>query len=159
MVEEGILRRIARGIYYFPKKHPELGTLSPDPDKVAKAIAGKFASRLQPTGAYAANLLGLSTQVPAKIVYLTDGRAKTVRIGKQQIQLRHTTPKNMAMAGRVSGLVIQAFRYLGKDHIDQHMIAHLRKVIKGEDKKQLLKDARYAPAWVADHLRAIARDS
>jgi hypothetical protein len=65
----------------------------------------------------------------------------------------------MATGGRVSGLVIQAFRYLGKEQIDQHMIAHLRKVIRGKDKKQLMKDARYAPAWIADHLRAIARDS
>src|SRR5437660_9875018 len=123
LVEGKLLQHLTRGIYYYPRIHPDLGPLSPDPDKVARAIAGKSGTALQPTGAYAANLLGLSTQVPAKIVYLTDGRAKTVRIGNQQIQLRHTTPKNMATAGRISGLVIQALRYLGREQVEPPMIA------------------------------------
>src|SRR6266704_4424331 len=159
MVKEGTIQRIARGVYYSPKTHPELGILSPDPDKVAKAIAGKFASHLQPSGAYAANLLGLSTQVPAKIVYFTEGPTKTVRIGKQQIELKHTTSRNMATAGRISGLIIQAFRYLGKKAIDEGAIQHLRKSLKEEDKKRLVRDARYAPAWIAEHMLAIARET
>src|SRR5256885_3083021 len=77
LVEAKLLQHLTRGIYYYPKTHPELGTLSPDPEKIALAIAGKSGAALQSTGAYAANLLGLSTQVPAKIVFLTDGRAKT----------------------------------------------------------------------------------
>jgi hypothetical protein len=155
---KGTLRRLARGLYDYPRTHPQLGVLAPDPAAVARAIAGKFATRLQPSGAYAANLLGLSTQVPARIVYLTDGRAKTVRIGKQQIQLKHTTPKNMETAGRVSGLLIQALGYLGKSHVDQTMIAHLRRSLSSQNKKQLLKDIRYAPAWIADQIRVIGQD-
>src|SRR6266849_4245071 len=118
LAAKGTLRRLGRGLYDYPQIHPQLGALAPDPDAIARTIAGKFATRLQPSGAYAANLLGLSTQVPSRIVYLTEGRAKTVRIGKKDIQLKHTTPKNMETAGRVSGLVIQAFGYIGKQHID-----------------------------------------
>ncbi len=159
LVKRKVLRRLALGLYHYPKIHPDLGVLSADPDQVAKAIAGKFATCLQPSGAYAANLLGLSTQVPARIVYLTDGRAKTVKIGKQVIQLKHSTPKNMATAGRVSGLIIQAFRHLGKIHIDDAMIAHLRRTISDDDKKRLMTDLRYAPSWIAEHMRAISTET
>jgi Family of unknown function (DUF6088) len=159
LAKNGVIRRLDRGLYDYPRKHPVLGLLAPDPNTVAKAIAGTNAIRIQPSGAYAANLLGLSTQVPAKITYLSDAPGKTVRVGKQQIQLKHTTPKNMATAGRVSGLVIQALRHMGKDHVDATMIAHRRRTLKTKDKKQLLKDLRYAPSWIADHMRAIAQDA
>src|ERR1039458_912422 len=116
---KGTIRRLAWGLYDYPREHPELGMLSPDIEKVAKALAGKDRIRLQPAGAYALNLLGLSEQVPARVVFLTDGTSRTVKmkIGRQEIQLRHTTPKNMAAAGRLSGLLIQALRHLGKEHI------------------------------------------
>ena len=97
--------------------HPVLGPLLPSPDAIAKAIAGREQARLQPAGAYAANLLGLSEQVPAKVVFLTEAFSRTVQIGSMTIQLRQTTPRNMATAGRLSGLVIQALRHLGKDHV------------------------------------------
>lgn len=159
LAAKGTLRRLGRGIYDYPRVHVDIGVLAPDPGAVARAIAGKSGTRLQPTGAYAANLLGLSTQVPAKVVYLTEGRAKTVRLGHQQIQLKHTTPKNMKTAGRISGLVIQAFSYLGKKSIGDSMIAHLRQGLSMDEKQQLIKDMRYAPAWIADHIRAITQDS
>ena len=91
LTARGVIRRLARGLYEYPREHPELGTLSPDLEKVAKALAGKHRIRLQPAGAYAANLLGLSEQVPAKIVFLTDGPSRTVKIGRQEIHLRRTT--------------------------------------------------------------------
>src|ERR1700678_4097853 len=114
---KGTIRRLARGVYDFPKEHPVLGLLSPSADTVARALAGRDRTRLQPAGAYAANILGLSEQVPAKAVFLTDGPSRMVKIGPMTIQLRRTTPRNMAAAGRLSGLVIQAFRELGKEHI------------------------------------------
>jgi hypothetical protein len=157
LVQKQMLQPIARGVYYYPKSHPSLGTLAPNPDAIAKAVAGKSGTRLQPTGAHAANLLGLSTQVPAKIVYLTDDRTGTIRVGKMTIQLRHTTPRNMATAGRASGLVIQALKHLGKQHVNAAVINQLRQSLGVKDKKRLLKDARYAPAWIADHMRAIAQ--
>ncbi|MDB6109150.1 MAG: hypothetical protein JWR69_900 [Pedosphaera sp.] len=90
---KGTIRRLARGLYDYPKTHPNLGLLSPSPDTIAKALQDRDAIRLQPSGAYAANFLHLSDQVPAKIVFLTDGASKTVRIGKQEIRLQKTTPK------------------------------------------------------------------
>ncbi|MEN8151888.1 MAG: DUF6088 family protein [Planctomycetota bacterium] len=144
----GSIRRLARGLYDYPRKHPKLGLLSPEPKAIARAISEKDGSRLQPSGAYAVNLLGLSQQVPAKIVYLTDGPEKTVEVGKQRIQLRRTTTRNMATAGTRSGLVIQAFRYLGKRAITPDHISTLRRTLSLVDRKRLWKDRVYAPAWM-----------
>ncbi|PID72688.1 MAG: hypothetical protein CSB34_00940 [Desulfobulbus propionicus] len=148
--QSGLIRQLARGVYDYPQTDPDLGPLEPTNEEIAKALAGRDATRLQPSGAYAANLLGLSTQVPTKIVYLTDGRSRTVQIGKRQISLKQTTPRNMATAGKISGLVIQALRYLGKKNVDLEVIDILRKKVSAEDHKQLMKDIRYAPAWIAD---------
>src|SRR3990170_4827300 len=117
LARKGTIRRLARGVYDFPKEHPELGPLQPSAEAVAKALAGRDCTRLQPAGAYAANSLGLSEQVPAKAVFLTDGPSRTVKIGPMTVQLRRTTAKNMETAGRLSGLLIQALRELGEEHI------------------------------------------
>ena len=153
---KGTIRRLARGLYEYAREHPELGTLSPDIEKVAKALAGKDRIRLQPAGAYATNLLGLSEQVPAKVVFLTDGPTRTVRIGNQTIQLRRTTPRNMAAARRLSGLLMQAFRYLGRAHVTPERIEHLKLTIPAKDRKQLLKDLPLAPAWMHTLFRELA---
>ncbi|MGD0234617.1 MAG: DUF6088 family protein [Syntrophorhabdales bacterium] len=158
LAQRGTLRRLSRGLYHYPKTHPVIGILSPSPDAIAKALAGKHGIRLQPSGAYAANLLGLSTQVPAKIVYLTDGPSRTVKVSNQEIRLHHTTPRNMGPAGRVSGLVIQALRHLGPRHVDDSVIRTLRRKLSSQDKKRLLKDIAFAPSWVGAHMRAIARE-
>lgn len=154
--QSGLIRQLSRGLYDYPKNDPELGPLQPSTDDIAKALAGRDAARLQPTGAYAANLLGLSTQVPMKVTYLTDSLSRTVQIGKRQIILRRTTPRNMATAGKVSGLVIQALRHLGQAHVDKQVIAQLDRVLDEQAKSQLMKDIRYAPAWIADIIRDLA---
>ncbi|MCK5878701.1 MAG: hypothetical protein KAH24_02910 [Holophagae bacterium] len=148
--DAGTIRQLARGLYDYPKTDTELGPLQPSTDDIAKALAGRDASRLQPTGAYAANLLGLSTQVPMKVVYLTDSLSRTLEVGNRQIILKRTTPRNMATAGKVSGLVIQAMRHLGKEGVDQQVIDQLDRVLDDQAKTQLMKDIRYAPAWIAD---------
>jgi hypothetical protein len=153
--QSGRIRQLARGLYDYPRTDSTLGVLSPSPDAVAKALAGRDAVRLQPSGAYAANLLGLSTQIPMKIVYLTDGRSRTVQIGKKQIDLKRTTPRNMATAGRISGLVIQALRHLGRQHVDDEVVARLDRKLNTDDRQMLLKDVRFAPAWIADIMRQI----
>jgi hypothetical protein len=158
LVRKGTIRRLARGIYDYPKTHPVLGLLAPHPDLVAKAVAGREQARLQPTGAYAANLLGLSEQVPAKVVYLTDSQSRTVSIGAMTIQLRQTTPRNMATAGRLSGLVIQALRNLGQAHVTADRIAILKRKLPADQRQELLKDIRFAPAWMHPVFRAIAED-
>ena len=155
--QSGLIRQLARGLYDYPRTDTELGMLTPSPNAVARALAGRDAVRLQPSGAYAANLLGLSTQIPMKIVYLTDGRSRTVQIGKKQIILKRTTPRNMATAGRISGLVIQALRHLGLNHIDEDVIAGLDRRLDANAKMQLLKDVRFAPAWIADIMRRLGK--
>jgi len=157
LVQKGTIRRVARGLYDYPEHHPVMGILAPSPDAIARALAGKRGIRLQPSGAYAANRLGLSTQVPARIVYLTDGPSRTVRVGNQEIRLQRTTPRNMGPTGRISGLVIQALRRLGQKHVDDAAIQTLQRKLSDQDKKRLIKDISYAPAWVGKHLREIAR--
>jgi hypothetical protein len=131
--------------------------LAPAIDTIAKAITDRDAIRLQPSGAYAANLLGLSDQVPMKVVFLTDGPTRHIRLGRQEIILKRTTPRNMATSGRISGLVIQALRYLGRNHVDDSVTETLQRRLNESDKKKLLKDIRYAPAWIAAIMRKVAQ--
>ena len=154
--KSGFIRKLARGLYDYPKIDPELGPLQPSTDDIANALAGRDATRLQPSGAYAANLLGLSTQVPMKVVYLTDGRPRTVQVGKRQIILKQTTPGNMATAGTISGLVIQALRHLGRENVDEQIIAQLDRRLDDNARRQLMNDIRYAPAWIAEIIRRLA---
>jgi len=158
LVRQGTIRRMARGIYDFPKEHPVLGPLEPSAEEIAQALAGRDRTRLQPAGAYAANALGLSEQVPAKVVFLTDGPARTVKIGSTTIQLRRTTPKNMEAAGRLSGLLIQALRELGQEHVTQQRIDHLKRTIPAGKRRELLKDIRLAPAWMHPIFRKLAEE-
>jgi hypothetical protein len=153
---KGTLRRLSRGLYDYPRNDPDLGILSPTVDAIAKALKGRDRIRLQPSGGYAANLLGLSEQVPMKIVFLTDGPARRVQFGKQVIILKHTTPRSMATAGRVSGLVIQALRHIGTKNLDNALVFRLIKRLSEDDKKQLIKDIRHAPAWIAAIMRQLA---
>jgi hypothetical protein len=97
----GAIRKLARGVYDLPRRDARLGDLSPSPDDVASALAGRDGARLQASGAHAANLLGLSDQVPVRLTFLTDGRSRRVQLGRQQIILKHTTPRQMATAGRI----------------------------------------------------------
>lgn len=158
LARKGTIRRLARGVYDYPKEHPVLGPLSPSADTVARALAGRDRTRLQPAGAYAANALGLSEQVPAKAVFLTDGPSRTVRIGPTTIQLRRTTPRNMAAAGRLSGLIIQALRELGQEHVTPARVKHLKRTLPADKRRELLKDLTLAPAWMHPIFRQLAED-
>ena len=155
----GKIRQLARGLYDVPRRDPQLGLLAPSVEAIAEALKGRDAIRLQPSGAYAANLLGLSDQVPMKLVFLTDGPNRVVRIGRQVIELRRTTPRNMATAGRVSGSVIQALRYLGQGRVNDTVVDQLRQRLSLDDKAQLLRDLGCAPVWMAPHFHRIAKPS
>jgi len=158
LVRKGTIRRLARGVYDFPEEHPKLGPLQPSADKVAQALAGRDYTRLQPAGAYAANALGLSEQVPAKAVFLTDGPTRTVKIGPMTIQLRRTTARNMAAAGRLSGLLIQALRELGKEHVTPQRREHLKRTLPADKRRELIRDLRLAPAWMHPIFRELAEE-
>jgi len=156
LVKKGALRNLARGLYDYPRTDPDIGVLSPTTDAIIKALKGRDNILLQPSGAYAANLLGLSEQVPIKIVLLTDGTARRIQLGRQVIILKHTTPRAMATAGKISGLLIQALRHIGQKHVDDAMEERLRCRLTDDDKKTILKDIRYAPAWISAIIRRVA---
>jgi hypothetical protein len=156
LTKQDVLRRLARGLYDYPKTHRQLGPLSPSVDAIAEALAGRDRLRIQPSGAYAANLLHLSEQVPAKAVFLTDGPSRRLKVGAQEIVLRRTTPRAMAAAGRMSGLVIQGLKYLGQQHVSMERIAPLRKLLSEKDRKQLKQDLPLAPAWMRPFLLMVA---
>jgi hypothetical protein len=157
--KKGVIRRLTHGLYDYPKKHSTIGFLSPNPEQIVNAISVRDATRLQASGAYAANLLSLSEQVPATIVFLTDGPRRNLKIGSQRIFLKRTTPSNLATAGKTSGTLIQALRHIGKKQITRHHIGHLQKILNFDAKKQIVKDRVYAPYWMHSVIEDIARDS
>jgi hypothetical protein len=159
LTRAGVIRRLARGVYDFPKEHPVLGQLTPTAEAIAKALANRDHTRIQPAGAYAANALGLTEQVPAKAVFLTDGPSRTVTVGPMTIQLRQTTARNMAVAGRLSGLLIQAFRELGKEHTTPERIALLKKKLPLEKRREILQDIKLAPEWMRPIFRELAEET
>lgn len=152
----GHLRKVAWGLYELPRRDPDLGDLAASVESVIAAMQKRDGIRLLPSGAHAANLIGLSTQVPVRVVYFTDGPARRIRLGKREIVLKHTTPRQMATAGKLSGTVIQALRWVGAEHVDDAMIESLRRRLSPKERKLLLADQRAAPAWVAAVLRRIA---
>lgn len=156
--KKGAIRRLSRGIYEYPKKHPTIGFLSPNPDKIAEAISVRDAIRIRPSGAFAANILGLSNQVPAKIVFLTDGSGRRIKIGPREIIFKRTTPRNMAGA-KSSGTLILALKYIGKDQISQDHIKHFRESLSTHIKMKLKKDSIYAPGWICPIIDEIVKDT
>ena len=155
LVKGGQLRRLARGLYDFPKLHPKLGALSPAPDDVAHALARETGSQVQISGARAANALGLSTQVPAQSTYLTDGPSRRVVLGKRIVDLRHASPKHLIAPGSPAGTVVQALRHVGPVRAaDVAQVAAHR--LSANDKKTLASTALQAPAWMRPTLVSIA---
>ncbi|WP_180900590.1 DUF6088 family protein [Martelella soudanensis] len=155
LVKGGQLRRLARGLYDYPKLHPKLGPLSPTPDDVAQALARETGSQVQIAGARAANALGLSTQVPAQSTYLTDGPSRRVVLGKRVVDLRHASPKHLIAPGSPAGTVVQALRHVGPVRAaDVAQIAARR--LSANDKKTLASTAMQAPAWMRPTLVSIA---
>jgi hypothetical protein len=155
LVKGGKLRRLARGLYDFPKVHAQLGLLSPAPDDIAQALARETGSQLQIAGARAANALGLTTQVPAKNTYLTDGPSRRVVLGKRVVDLRHASPKHLIAPGSAAGTVVQALRHVGAMRAgDVVQIAARR--LSANDKKTLASSAVQAPAWMRPTLVSIA---
>ena len=153
------IRRLTQGVYEYPREHSKLGMLPPKVEAIAKAIAEKNGIQIQPSGAYAANLIGLSEQVPGRIVFLTNGPSKKIQIGKKEILFRTTTEKNMHPAGTKVGLVIQAFRHLGKDNIDRTICNRTKKFLTGISKHELVTNLKYAPQWIRDCIFNIMGDA
>ena len=151
LVKEGAIRRIGRGLYDCPRHSELLGeAVPPDIDQAAQAIARKHRWTITPDGAAAANMLGLSQQVPAKIIYLSDGPTRQISVGRRKISFRHASPKDLKMPHYSSRLITQALRFLGKDNVTPGIIDRLRNNIPQEDKERFLEDTRYGTGWIHD---------
>ena len=148
LCKEKVIRRIAQGIYDYPTIHKKLGMLSPSVESIAKAIAEKNGAKIQASGAYAANLIGLTEQVPSKVVFLTDGPTGKIKINKLEISFKKTTVKNMFGAGSREALVIQAFKFMKKEHIDKTILDTTKRFLKDSTRKDLEKNLKYAPYWI-----------
>ena len=156
--DRGRINRIARGLYYNPRMHPKLGVLPPTPEDIVAAIKTKQHTKTQPTGAYAANILGLSTQVPGKVIFLTDGPDKQQKVGNRTIQLKNRSPRSMAGAGHITGLFIQALKHIGEKRFTERHLKILRNRLEPKQKKRLEKDIRLAPGWIAAVVRKLGKE-
>lgn len=130
------------------QKSPRFGYLSPSAGDIAKAVARKDNQILQPSPAMAANQLGLSTQVPSKPTYMTDGPTRTKTVGRQVIQFRNASSKTLVGAGQRTGAVFQALRYVGKDRVDDQVIGKLARALDDNDRALLAKQSKHVPAWM-----------
>jgi hypothetical protein len=157
LTRNGTIRRIRRGLFDKPKVSPSLGgELSPDIDEAARAIARTEKWKIVPEGAWAANLLSLSTQVPSKIVYMTDGPNNEVPIGRRSIYFKHAGPKAMTRLEGKFALVVQALRYLGKDGVGATEIQKLRAALTQAERRKLLKETRFGVGWIYEVAKKIA---
>ena len=157
LASAGKIRRIRRGLYDLPVINPDLGgELSPDIDEAARTIARRNRWKIIPDGPWAANLVGLSTQVPAKIVYLSDGPSKNISLGRRSIQFKHARPQSLAGGDGKSALVIQALRHLGKEGVDDRALSVLKHSLSDSERKQLLKSTRLGVDWIYEAAKKLA---
>lgn len=158
LAESGTFRRICRGVYDYPKISDLLdGPVSPDIDQVAHAIARNVGARIQPSGAVAANLLGLSEQVPAKAVYLTDGLSRIVKLNGRTLTFKRTAPRELLANDKI-GTVVQALLFLGRDAVTAGVVQKLRHLLSPAERRRFLKDARYTTGWITDVARSVAEE-
>lgn len=153
--KQGVLIRLAQGIYLYPKKHKTLGIIYPSLDDIANAIAKRDRARLIPTGIQALNKLGLSTQVPVNAVYLSDGPPRIVKIDKGFIKFKKASPKILSIKNEINLLVIQALREMGEEGLDDKVIRRIKEILKNIDIEIVKKDMKLAPVWISDFIYEI----
>ncbi|MDL2257296.1 type IV toxin-antitoxin system AbiEi family antitoxin domain-containing protein [Bacteroidales bacterium OttesenSCG-928-I14] len=157
--KDGIIIRLSKGVYLSPVIDSELGVLYPSVDTVAKAIAARDKARIIPTGAYALNRLGLSTQVPMNVVYLTDGTPRKIKIDRQTITFKQTAPKNFSFKGEIAPLVVSALKEIGKDNVTDKDLEQVYKALKMESIEIVISDAYIAPRWITDIILSLINES
>lgn len=152
------LVRVAQGIYVRPKISKLIGSLIPTAEEVAEAIAKRDRIRTIPTGSYALNALGLSTQVPMNIVLLTDGSPREIKVGRRKIKFKKTTPKNLLAKGKISRLVIQALKEIGNGKVSEVEETRIIDLLRKEDEKDLRHDISLAPVWIQKIMKQALND-
>lgn len=156
MAAAGTILRVARGIYCYPKIDKELGLgiLYPSLDEIAQAVAKRDKARIAPTGVYALNVLGLSTQVQMNVVYLTDGTARRLKVGNGKgILFKHTAPKNLAFKSKTAMYITSALKELGQSGVTQEHKAKIKEILQEEEKENVLSDAALIPSWIMDIIK------
>ena len=153
--QKSFLRRLAHGIYLYPKKDKLLGELSPSIEEIAKAIAKRDKAKIIPTGIMALNRLGLSTQVPMKTVFLTNGAPRSITVGRRTIKFKRTTPKVLAVKGEITSLIIQALKEIGKNNVTDDQLEKIKSYLRLEKREIVEHDAKLAPAWIAKIIQTI----
>jgi len=143
------LVRLAHGIYLYPKQDKLLGVLYPTIEEIAVAIADRDKARIIPTGITALNKLGLSTQIPMNIVFLTDGAPRSIVVGKRTIKFKRTSPKNLAVKGEITSLIIQALKEIGKDNVTDEQLEKIYNHLKLEKEEIIEHDTKLSPAWIS----------
>lgn len=152
-----MIRRLAQGLYEYPRNHATLGLLPPQADEIAAALSEKNSVKIQPTGAYAANLVGLTEQVPGRIEFLTTGAPKRLTIGKLEIIFRTAREKTLHAEGKTA-LVIQALRNIGKASVDDRARARIGRFLEGVSPNELRSNLKYAPRWIRELVVSIMGD-
>jgi len=158
LVKRGQVKRLARGLYVYPEKNPLVGEVPPSPLAVVNALARAGGAETQVSEAAAANALGLSTQVPGRVVYFTNGSPRTRRVGNTVIQLKRGSPRRLAGAGTPSGMVMQALRHLGSTGVNESVIEQLRHRLPPKERRALSRLLPLAPAWMRPAIEKIANE-
>jgi hypothetical protein len=147
LCKKNFLIRLSSGIYLYPKMDNEIGIIYPSIETVAK----REKTRMIPTGAYALNALGLSTQVPTKVVFLTDGTARIVKVGKHAtVKFKRTVALNLSYRGKISLLVISALKEIGKGKVTKEQLQKIKEVLQHEEYDNIMRDTGLAPVWISD---------
>ena len=155
--KSGMLIRLAHGIYLYPSidKKLGLGVLYPSVETIAKEIAKRDKARIVPTGLYALNVLGLSTQVPTNIVFHTDGAPRKIQVYKQTITFKHVVPKNFVYNSELLMLVVSAFKEIGENSVSENHLNIIKKVLSQETKENIMQDVNLAPVWIRKKIQQI----
>jgi hypothetical protein len=156
LARSGQIRRLDRGVYDLPRQHARIGPLWPSADAVVNAVARRTGSTIKASGPLAANAIGLSTQVPAHAVFLTDGPARTVRVGRLRVTLKHASPVDMLLPGTRAGLALVALRHLGPGGASADALRHLASTLSAQDKRRLQQAARHLTGWLATVVAVLA---
>jgi hypothetical protein len=153
------IRRIAHGLYDYPRFSDLLQkTLSPDIDQVAYAYARKFSWRIEVSGDSALNLLGLSTQIPAQYIYLSDGPSKSYDVMGVQLNFKKSSLKDIGFKHRESTLIVQALKALGKEHLSAEVFAKIREQIAKESFAKILRDTQGSTGWIYESIKLICQE-
>lgn len=153
LVKSGELHRVAKGIYVRPVKDKVLGIVLPGIEDIAEAIRKRDKARIVPTGSYALYKLGLTTQVPMNVVYYTDSTPRKVKVGKQTINFKRASARNLSAIGDISKLVIQALKTIGKDNVTEYELHKIKELLKQEKPYHLQHDMKIAPEWIRKLIR------